>query len=162
MAVSQCLNFTGHGSLDRKQRTRRLARRKPRIRCNLRFRHLSDIGDLPNVRFAPNSSYLHAKSLQKSGHSWNQVTPGIMQGRPPGRSTILMLHRGGNTETEARARRKSAFAGIFVSVRQLAESNGYPELPGFPGISFWDSCRVQYRQVADPPGLIGGRPRTGP
>src|SRR5260370_36965301 len=148
MAVSQCLNFTGYGSLDRKQRTCPLARRKPQIRCN--------------VRFAPNSSYLHAKSLQKSGHSWNQVTPGIMQGRPPGRSTILMLHRGGNTETEARARRKSAFAGIFVSVSQLAWGNGTPEFPGFPCISFWDSCRVQYRQVADPPGLIGGRPRTGP
>src|SRR5258708_25653807 len=100
--------------------------------------------------------------------SAGQVTPKIrslleiMQGRRPGRSTILMLHRGGNTETEARACRKSAFAGIFVSVRQLAESDGYPELPGFPGISFWDSCRVQYPQVADPPGLIGGRPRTGP
>src|SRR4030081_2852808 len=36
MAVSQCLNLTGYDSLDRKQRTRRLARRNPPIRCNVR------------------------------------------------------------------------------------------------------------------------------
>src|ERR1700687_3441234 len=37
MAVSQCPSFTGQGSLDRKQRMRRLATPKLQIRCNVRF-----------------------------------------------------------------------------------------------------------------------------